>query len=56
MTDEEILEGLVGRTVKWVDMDDGFIHLETDDGLMFHIRVDPDEEYNAIEVHGDLPN
>ncbi len=53
MTDEEKLEGLVGRTIVWADLDDGMIHLETQDGLMFHIPYDTDY---ALEINGDLPN
>lgn len=58
MTDEDKLEGLVGRTVDLADLDIdlGFIHLRTTDGLMFHIRIDIDEDYETIEVNGDLPN
>jgi len=56
VTDDDKVQGLVGRTIRWADLDDGFVHLETDDGLMFHIRVDVDEDYETIEVNGDLPN
>lgn len=53
MTDEDKIQALVGSTVTWVDLDDGFIHIEVDNGLMFHIPYDTEYE---IEVHGDLPN
>lgn len=58
MTDEEKLQALVGRTIKSTDLDVGigFAHIETTDGLMFHIRVDIDDDYETIEVNGDLPN
>jgi len=56
MTDEEKVQALVGARVTWVDLDGSFLHIEVENGLMFHIRIDTDEEYEAIEVNGDLPN
>jgi hypothetical protein len=53
VTDEEKVQAMLGRTVTWIDLDDGFLHIEVDQNMMFHIPYDTDYE---IEVNGNIPN
>jgi hypothetical protein len=53
VTDEDKVQGMVGRVVTWADLDEGLLHLEFDGNLMFHIPYDAEYE---IEINGDLPN